>query len=91
MKYFYYYLAVINLIAVFITAYDKNAAIQGKRRVPERILFLFTVLGGGPAMYLTMLIIRHKTRKLKFMLGIPAIILLEFALFVVLRYVLQVF
>ena len=91
MKYLYYYLAVINIIAVFITAHDKIAAIQGRRRVSERTLFLSALLGGGPAMYLTMLIIRHKTRKMKFMLGIPAIIILQLFLYMVIRYGLPIF
>ena len=90
MHYLYYYLAIINIVAVFFTAHDKNAAIQGKRRLPERTLFFLAVLGGGPAMYLTMLIIRHKTRKLKFMLGIPVIIILQLAAFVVICYGLRI-
>ena len=77
MQLLYIYLAVINLIAVIITIYDKLSAIRGGRRVPERTLMLIASLCGGPGMLLTMLIIRHKTRKPMFMLGIPFIILIE--------------
>lgn len=48
-----------------------------RRRVGERTLLLISVLGGGLGMYFTMLIIRHKTRHIKFMLGIPLIIIAE--------------
>jgi uncharacterized membrane protein YsdA (DUF1294 family) len=70
------YLAVISLIAVIVTVFDKIAAKLKRRRVPEATLLFLSLIGGSFAMLLTMLLIRHKTRHLKFMLGIPAIILL---------------
>ena len=79
------YLILISLISIVVTVIDKINAIRSKRRVSERALFILSVLGGSIAMYITMLIIRHKTRKLKFMIGIPLVILLQlcFALFIV--------
>lgn len=85
MKYFYIYLAVINIIALIVTVHDKNAAQRGEWRVKERTLMLIAALGGAPAMYLTMLTIRHKTRKPLFMIGIPVIFALELALFFVVK------
>ena len=73
------YLILINLLAIIVTAHDKLAAVNHRRRVPERTLMLLSALGGAPAMYLTMLVIRHKTRKPLFMIGIPLIFLLELA------------
>ena len=86
MKYFYIYLAVINVIAVIVTVHDKNAAQKGAWRVKERTLMLISALGGAPAMYLTMLTIHHKTRKPLFMIGIPVIFVLELILFFVVRH-----
>ena len=77
MIFLYIYLAVINIIAVAVTVHDKLSAKRGARRVRERTLMLIAALGGSPGMYITMLIIRHKTRKPKFMLGIPAIFIVE--------------
>jgi uncharacterized membrane protein YsdA (DUF1294 family) len=37
------------------------------------------LIGGSVAMYVTMRTIRHKTQHAKFMIGIPAIILLQLA------------
>lgn len=71
------YLILVNLIAAIVTVADKSKAKRGKWRVKERTLLLLSALGGGIGMYLTMHIIRHKTRKLKFMLGIPLIFLAE--------------
>lgn len=74
MNYFLIYLAVISAVSVIVTAADKVNAIRHRRRVRERTLLILAALGGSVAMLITMLLIRHKTRHLKFMLGIPLII-----------------
>lgn len=79
-EFFIAYLLCISLIAVVVTIVDKLSAIAQKRRVPERVLLTLSALGGSVAMLITMLIIRHKTRKPKFMIGIPIIILLQLVL-----------
>ena len=91
MIYLVLYLIVINLIAIVVTAHDKLAAIHHRRRTPERVLMLIAALGGAPAMYLTMLVIRHKTRKPLFMIGIPLIFVLELAAVIGAHYVLHIF
>ena len=78
------YLAVISAVSAIITVYDKTAAKLGKRRVPEKTLLLFSALGGSVCMLIVMEIIRHKTRKPKFMFGIPAIIVVQAALIIIL-------
>ena len=79
MNYFLIYLAAVSLFAVIITAFDKIRAMRGGWRVRESTLLIVSALGGSIAMLLTMLLIRHKTRKPKFMLGIPLIIILQMA------------
>ncbi len=76
----YGYLGVISVIAVVVTIADKVKAKRGAWRVPENTLFLLSALGGSVAMLVTMLLIRHKTKHLKFMLGIPIIIVLQIPL-----------
>lgn len=74
------YIAVVSAVAVIFTAYDKIAAKRLPRsRVPEATLLLLSAIGGSVAMYLTMLLIRHKTQHKKFMLGIPAIMIVQSA------------
>lgn len=71
------YTAIINIIAVIATVVDKVNAKQHRRRIRESTLLLISALGGSVAMLLTMNLIRHKTRHIKFMLGIPIIIIIQ--------------
>ena len=74
---FWAYLFVLSLVAVILTVSDKLRARRGARRVPENTLLLVAALGGSFAMLLTMLLIRHKTRHPRFMLGIPLMLVLQ--------------
>ena len=76
------YLGVVSVLSVAVCLYDKlfSKLNNVNFRVPEKSLFLLSALGGSVAMFLCMLIFRHKTKHAKFMLGIPVIILLQAAL-----------
>ena len=82
------YLGIVSLISIIVCIYDKKISKRGnvRLRVPEKSLFLWSLLGGSVAMYITMRLIRHKTKHKSFMLGIPAIIILQAALMGVLIY-----
>lgn len=71
-----------SLLAVCLTVYDKYAAKRKKARIPEKILFLTALFGGSAAMYITMLVIRHKTKHKRFMIGLPVIALAQIVLIV---------
>lgn len=73
------YLLAVSVIAMIVTMVDKARAIKKKSRIRERTLFIWSILGGSVAMYLTMLGIRHKTKHKRFMIGIPLIIILQAA------------
>lgn len=75
------YVAVMSVISIVICVYDKlfSKFNNVKLRIPEKVLMLLALLGGSVAMLLCMLLIRHKTKHVKFMLGIPIIILLHAA------------
>ena len=82
------YLLILSIVAICVTFYDKWAAKKRpKHRTPENTLLLISALGGSIAMILTMLAIRHKTKHMKFMIGIPLIIAVQVALAVVLLFV----
>lgn len=68
---------VTSLISIYVTIYDKRMAKKGGWRVPEATLLLLSALGGSLAMYITMLLIRHKTKHIKFMIGIPIIMVFQ--------------
>lgn len=74
------YLALIGLVAVFITVADKSAAKRNKWRVPEATLMLIGLFGGALPMFVTMKTIRHKTKHKKFMIGLPLEIALHAAI-----------
>ena len=71
------YLALMSVIAVIVTVKDKICAKMDGKRTPEKKLLLISALGGSLAMLLTMLLIRHKTRHMKFTIGIPVILTLQ--------------
>ncbi|VYU05977.1 DUF1294 domain-containing protein [Clostridium tertium] len=76
-----YYLIIINIIS-FITIYiDKKKAIKRKWRIKESTLFLLSFIGGSIGTLVGMYTFRHKTKHIKFTLGIPLIILIQFLLF----------
>lgn len=86
-KVFYIYIAIISIVTVVLTVYDKIAAKKRNFRISEATLILCGVFGGAVAELLTMLIIRHKTRHIKFMLGLPAIILAQAVLLAIFNYI----
>ena len=75
-----FYLALINLTAFLLMGADKSRARRGLWRIPEKVLFLSAVLGGSAGAIGGMFFFRHKTRHLRFRIGLPAILLLQIAL-----------
>lgn len=71
------YLVSINIIGFFAMWLDKRKAQKGKWRIQEKTLFLITALGGGIGTITGMYTFRHKTKKLAFIVGLPAILILE--------------
>lgn len=80
LQYGLIYLLLISAVSAATTVADKIAAKRHVWRIPERTLFLFSILGGSVAMYLTMLAFRHKTKHKRFMVGIPVIFVIQAAL-----------
>lgn len=74
------YLGLISLITVAVTVLDKIEAKEKGSRVPEKLLLWLAVFGGSVAEYLTMKLIRHKTKKSKFMVGLPLILMSQVTL-----------
>ena len=74
------YVLLIGIVAVAITIGDKAAAKKGKWRVPEATLMLVGLFGGALPMFITMKTIRHKTKHMKFMIGLPLEIALHAAI-----------
>lgn len=70
------YLVSINFIELFAMYIDKQKAKKGRRRIPEKTLFTFAFLGGVIGGIVGMQVFRHKTKKTRFVVGFPAILIL---------------
>ena len=75
-----------NLWAFILMGVDKARARKGKFRIPEKRLFLAAALGGAPGAILGMRIFHHKTLHRSFTLGMPALLLLNLAVYGLLLY-----
>lgn len=71
------YLLIINLIAFLAMYIDKRKAKWGKWRTKESTLFTLVLLGGGIGGIAGMYTFRHKTKKPRFVIGFPAILITE--------------
>ena len=69
-------LLLINLITFAAYGYDKFCARRGAWRVPESGCF-FGGGGGSLGALLAMFLFRHKTKHLKFTIGVPVILGLQ--------------
>jgi uncharacterized membrane protein YsdA (DUF1294 family) len=77
---------LISVVSLMLTVYDKVASMAKKWRIPEKVLMLFGFFGGATVMYITMQIIRHKTKHKKFMIGLPVMIVVHLVLLVMVFY-----
>lgn len=75
------YLCVINAITFLIYGIDKWKAKRDKWRISEAALIGLAVLGGSVGALLGMKIWHHKTKHKKFLYGIPAILIIQIAIF----------
>lgn len=75
------YFFIINLIGYFLMYLDKQKAKKDKWRIKESTLFIVSIIGGSIGTFLGMKVFRHKTKHLKFKVGIPFIIIVQ-ALFI---------
>lgn len=80
IKYCIIYLLVINLIAFLAMYIDKRRAKYGKWRIPEQTLFILALIGGSIGAIAGMYTFRHKTKKLRFSIGFPIILVLQILL-----------
>ena len=72
MKYFSWYLITINIVTFMMYGIDKEKAKRGAWRIP--------LLGGSFGAWAGMKTFHHKTRKKKFSVGVPLILVVEYGL-----------
>lgn len=69
------YLILINALAFLLMLADKHKARKKAWRIPEATLLTVAALGGSLGATIGMHLFRHKTRKLKFSLGLPLMLI----------------
>ncbi len=79
------YLLVMNVVGFAVMGIDKYKAIKSRWRVPEKTLFLLSILGGSVGTWAGMYAFRHKTKHWYFVIGMPAILFLQIALVIYLN------
>ena len=83
---FLIYLIILNLLGFSLMGMDKQRARRHQWRIPERTLFLAALLGGSVGALTGMYFFRHKTKHWYFVIGIPAILILQAGLAAVILY-----
>lgn len=71
------YLILMNMIGLFLMGLDKSKAKRHAWRIPERTLFLASLLGGSIGTWAGMYLFRHKTKHWYFVVGMPAILVVQ--------------
>ena len=84
-----FYLLLINALGFFLMLIDKRKAQKNLWRIPEATLLLSAALGGSIGALAGMYTFRHKTKHLKFTMGVPAILIAQIALVVWLLYLIS--
>ena len=72
--------AVMSAFLFVMMGLDKRRARRGGRRISERTLFVFALLGGAAGGTAGMFVFRHKTRHRSFRLGFPLLAAAQLAL-----------
>ena len=75
-----YYLVAVNIIAFILYGTDKAKAMHHQWRIKEAVLIGIAFAGGAFGAFAGMIVFHHKTRKKKFSVGVPLILVVEYGL-----------
>ena len=75
-----YYELIVNLLAFVLFGVDKYKAKRGQWRISEWRLMLLSLFGGGAGALCGMYVWRHKSQHKLFVIGVPLLVILHFAL-----------
>lgn len=79
------YALAVNIIAFLMFGMDKMRAKRNEWRIPESSLLTVALIGGSVGAWMGMRFFHHKTRKPKFTVSIPVMMLAQAALLIWMR------
>ena len=71
------YFGIMNLLGLIVMGADKWKAKHNAWRIPEKTLFLVSILGGSVGTWAGMYLFRHKTKHWYFVVGMPLILAIQ--------------
>ena len=75
------YLVIINVLGFLIMGLDKAKAKKQKYRISENTLLFVALIGGSLGSYLGMYCFHHKTKHVKFYIGMPLILFIQILIY----------
>lgn len=80
MKVILIYLLIMNAAGFLVMTIDKVYARKNMWRIPERTLLGVAAMGGSIGVFTAMYTVRHKTKHMKFVIGVPLILVIQIGL-----------
>ena len=74
------YVVIMNILGVVVMGIDKYKAQHKLWRIPEKTLFLVSILGGSIGTWAGMYLFHHKTKHWYFVVGMPSILVIQIVL-----------
>jgi uncharacterized membrane protein YsdA (DUF1294 family) len=78
--------SIWNTVVFCLYGIDKRKAKHGGRRVSEKTLLLSAAFMGGLGALFGMTVFRHKTKHIKFKIGVPLLLIVNIAVVVFLMF-----
>lgn len=77
------YFGIMNLLGLIVMGVDKWKAKHNVWRIPEKTIFLVSILGGSVGTWAGMYLFRHKTKHWYFVVGMPLVLAVQIVLAIV--------
>ena len=85
-KYLILLILLWNVFVFLLYGYDKRRAKKDKRRVPEKTLLVCAAVFGALGAFAGMQVFHHKTKKKRFNILVPVLLILQIAVLVYLKF-----
>ena len=79
------YVVIINIVTFFLFGIDKRRSIKNRWRISEAMLLISSLIGGVIGGLLGMSVFHHKTKKMKFKIIMPLILMLHICLGLIIK------